>query len=245
MFKLKIATFMMLILGLIIIPALASAQSSFNVNLGADLYNRYVWRGMDIANTPSLQPSLSAGYYGFELGTWGAYTLSNEASDSDEIDFWLSYTRAIGTSLTATLIATDYYFPNGGIKIGNFNNYDDPDGPGAHTIEIGLSITGPENFPITGSGYINVHNEEGGNIYFQIDYPVTIGEYTLNFTVGGTPGSEDNPYYYGTDNLQIINIGVSSSKDIKVSDDFILPATAAFILNPREEIAYLLFGLSF
>lgn len=243
--RMKTIVLVVLLAELVITPSLSLAQSNFNVNLGADLYNRYVWRGMDIANTPSLQPTLSAGFYGFELGAWGAYTLSNQASSDDEIDFWMSYSRAVGTSLSVKAIVTDYYYPNHGIRIGNFNNYNDPDGAGAHTIEIGLSITGPENIPVTLSGYINVYNEEGSNVYFQLDYPVAVGEYTLNFTLGGTPGSEDKPDYYGTDNLQIINIAVSSSKDLKVSNDFTLPVTAAFILNPNKEIAYLLFGLGF
>ena len=108
-----------------------------------------MWRGLDIANTPSIQPSLSIEHSGFEFGIWGAYTVSNDASESDELDFWLSYTRGFENGASLTLIATDYYYPNVGIKFFNFNTHDDVDDeghpdPGAHTVEVGASVTGPK-----------------------------------------------------------------------------------------------------
>ncbi len=226
------------------------AENGIAVNTSLDLYNRYIWRGLDIAHTPSLQPTLSVAGRGLELGAWGAYTLSNDASASDEIDFWLSYTHAIEDKLSLTAIATDYYFPNAGIKFFNFNNYnaviDDtiPD-PGAHTLEIGLSITGPPSFPAVLSGYVNVYNDAGSNAYFQIDYPVVLNETDLTFFCGAAAGSKDNPDYYSADKFSVINVGVTALREIKVSDSFSLPLTVSFIVNPKAEISYLLAGVSF
>ncbi len=222
-----------------------------SVNTGVDMYNRYVWRGLDIANTPSVQPCLSvSSSCGFELGAWGAYTLSNEASDSDEIDFYLSYTRELNSGVAFSFLATDYYFPNAGIDFFNFNNHDDtadngdPD-PGAHTIELGLSISGPEAFPMTFSAFFNVYNDAGNNAYFQLDYPANVGETALDVFCGFTAGSEDNPGYYGTDEFDLINVGVSADRDITVTDQFSLPLSVALIVNPNAEISYLLAGVSF
>lgn len=228
----------------------ALAENEVSVNTSVDFYNRYVWRGLDIANTPSIQPALSLGYSGFEIGIWGAYTLSNEMSESDEIDFWCSYTQEFECGASVTAMITDYYFPNAGIDFFNFNNYDatddegEPD-PGAHTLEAGLSITGPASFPITVSGYINFHNDEGNNTYFQVDYPVMISETELNLFCGFTGGSEDNPDYYGTDEFAFINVGVSVARDIAVTESFTIPLTVSFIVNPDAEISYLLAGFSF
>ena len=154
----------MLLLLMASMSAPVQAESNaVSLSTSVDIYNRYVWRGLDIANTPSIQPSLSIAYSGFEFGTWGAYTMSNEASDSDEIDFWLSYTANLNNGVSFSLIATDYYFPNAGIDFFNFNDYDAviedtiPD-PGAHTVELGLSVTLPESFPLTLSGYFAVIN---------------------------------------------------------------------------------------
>jgi hypothetical protein len=235
-----------------ILSALAVTVSAEGVTVSSsvDFYNRYVWRGLDIATTPSIQPALSVSFCKFEFGTWGAYTLSNNASGSDEIDFWFSITHALENSVSFTAMITDYYFPNDSVSFFNFNNYDavkddTVSDAGAHTLEVGLSITGPESFPITLSGYINVYNDKGNNSYFQIDYPVTVNETELGFFCGVAGGSKKNDGYYGTDKLNVINIGVTASRDIEVTESFALPFSVSFIVNPRAEISYLLVGMSF
>jgi hypothetical protein len=205
---------------------------------------------MDIANNPSIQPTLSVGYGGFEFGIWGAYTLASDSSESEEIDFWMSYTIETENGPSFTLMGTDYYLPNAGVKFFNFNDYDatndnDEADPGAHLIELGLTIAGPESFPISVSGFVNVYNEEGNNTYFQIDYPITVGETELGFFCGFAGGSKDNPDYYGTDKLNAINLGVSAGREVVISDSFSLPLSVSFIINPRDEISHLLVGMSF
>lgn len=224
-------------------------EDGLNVTSGVDFYNRYVWRGLDIAGTPSIQPTLALDYRGFEFGTWGAYTLSNEASESDEIDFWLSYSKGFEGGSSFSLMIIDYYFPNAGVDFFNFNNYDATNGdgspdPGAHTLEAGISFTGPSRFPVTVSAFVNFHNDEGNNTYFQVDYPFTVNETSMNLFCGFTGGSEENPGYYGTDNLQAINVGLTAAKEIKMSDSFSLPLSVSFILNPNEEISHILVGVS-
>lgn len=225
------------------LAGVAMGEDKISVSTSVDLYNRYVWRGLDIANTPSMQPSLSAGYDGFELGVWGAYTLSNQSSVSDEIDFWLSYSREFGDGNALTILATDYYFPNAGPKFFNFNNYDDPN-PGAHTVELGLSFSSPILKSLTLSAYMNVYNDEGNNTYFQADYPFKVGETEMGLFCGAAGGSSDNPGYYGTASLNVINLGISARRDIKMSESFSLPLTISLIVNPNSEISYFLAGMS-
>lgn len=227
----------------------ATAGETVDVSAGVDIASRYVWRGADIASTPSVQPSLAVGYGGFELGAWGAYTMSNQQSESDEIDFWLNYTVVTNSGMSITGMVTDYYYPNAGIKFGNFNDYDDvtsdgePD-PGAHLLEAGLSITGCEKFPLTFSAFYNFHNESGNNTYFEVSYPISTPSGELNLFVGATGGSKDNPDYYGSDAFSIINMGVTASREIEFSESFSAPVSVSFILNPRQEITYLVFLLS-
>lgn len=220
------------------------AQDQLEISTGADLMSRYVWRGIDIGSNPSIQPTLALDYSGFELGVWGAYAISSNVSGNDEIDTWLSYSHNISTDVSVTAILTDYYFPNAGVKWGNFNDYDDPDGGGAHLLEAGIGLTGPESFPISFFGYMNIYNDAGNNTYFQLNYATAVKETSLDLFVGATGGSEDNPDYYGSSELNIINIGVTANRDIKISEDFSLPISVSFIMNPRVEMTYLLFGLS-
>ena len=222
----------------------ATAKDGIAVNTSLDLYSRYIWRGLELGNTPSIQPALSVSCGGFELGTWGAYSLSNNAFAADEIDFWMSYTHKFKSGVSITAIATDYYFPMAGVKFFNFNNHDALE-PGAHTLEMGLSITGPESFPLTLSGYANVHNDAGNNTYFQLDYPVSVNNTDLSIFCGVAGGSKSNPDYYGTEKLAVINLGLSAVREIKLSESFSLPLTVSFILNPKAEIAHLVVGVSF
>lgn len=230
--------------------AAAMAGNEVNVNTGVDLYNRYVWRGLDIASTPSIQPALSVSAAHFELGAWGAYTLSNNASGADEIDFWLGYAFEFESGASIVPIVTDYYFPNAGIDFFNLNNSDAtrddtiPD-PGAHTAELGVAMTGPSSFPVTVSAYVNVHNDAGNNTYFQVDYPVTVQTTDINFFCGASLGSDKTPGYYGTDNFAVINLGVSASRTVGDPDGIGIPLSVSFILNPRAEISHLIVGVSF
>jgi uncharacterized protein (TIGR02001 family) len=222
----------------------AEAHDKPEVSVNVDVVSRYIWRGLNPADAPSLQPSIVFGYRGCEVGTWGAYSLSNNITESDEIDFWLGYTHDLDGGTSLGLVLTDYYYPNAGPRFSNFNNYDDKDGPGAHTFEVGASLTLSDAIPLTVSGYANVYNDEGHNAYFQLDYPLTVGEADLNFFVGATPGSNKNPDYYGTDAFKFLNVGVSATKEVKVSETFSLPVTGSFIVNPNLDMAYLVIGFS-
>jgi len=232
------------ILFLLLSASAVTAQCKLEFNAGADFVSRYIWRGSDFGQSPSIQPSLSMGIAGFEAGFWGAYTFSNNSHDADELDAWISYTVDIKNSVSLSTIVTDYYFPNAGLRYSNYNNYDNANGSGAHTIEVGLSIGGAEKFPITVAAYMNVYNDEGNNIYFQADYPVEVENVGLDFFVGGTAGSKENPGYYNSDSFTMINIGLTATKEIKISDEFSLPVFVSYILNPKVDISHLVFGIS-
>ncbi len=230
-----------LIVFLLLLSLTSIKAQEFGV--GADLVNRYVWRGLDIGQSPSLQPSLSFGYGSFEVGAWGAYQLGRDASSvpTDEIDIYLTYGIDLG-STSLEFIFTDYYFPNAGMKLGNFNNYDDSNGPGGHVLEIGASFTLPESFPLTLAGYINFYNDADNSVYLYTAYPFEVKEVNLEIFLGATPGG--NTLYYGTDKFNVINFGLTASKEIKITDDFSLPIFGSYIINPNQDIAHFVFGVS-
>ena len=225
-----------------------SFAQDFGINIGADVVSRYIWRGINVNDAINIQPSLVLSGAGLSGGFWGSYSLSNNPEYnalSQEIDTWISYTHQFENSLSLSVVLTDYYFPQAGMKWGNFNNYNDPNGPGAHTIEAGLIFSGTESFPITLSGYVNIHNDAGNNTYFQMDYPVSIAETDLSFFIGASGGSKDNPKYYGTEKFNVINLGVKALRYIRITEEYSLPISVAFSINPRSEISYLVFGATF
>jgi hypothetical protein len=224
-----------LVAGLAVSAGAAMADSP-SVNVGVDFYNRYVWRGSDIGNSPSIQPAVSATGYGLTLGAWGAYSTSSVSSGNDEIDFWADYTVKRENGVALKLIMTDYTYPNSGIS------YSKSD---AHTFEAGAAFIGPPGFPLTVSGYVNVSNDPGNNTYFQLDYPATAGAVELGFFVGAAGGSTENPDYYDTETANVINMGMSARRTIAVTERFSLPLTGLLIYNPKAAIAHVVVGFSF
>jgi uncharacterized protein (TIGR02001 family) len=218
----------------VLVAAGAAAQTP-TVDTGVDLASRYVWRGADIGDSPSFQPALSVEARGFELGAWGAYSVAHESAANDEIDFWLSHSTGLGNDAALTLVVTDYTYPGSGIRLSKSE---------AHTIETGLSVTGPKKFPLTVAGYVNVSNDDGHNTYFELGWPASAGDVDLQVAVGLAGGSTTNPAYYGTDEVAVINTGVTATRKVQVTDSFSLPLTGALIYNPRTEVAHLVVGVS-
>lgn len=222
----------------------------FSVDAGSDFVSLYVWRGLNVNDQPNIQPYLNFGYAGFQAGFWGSYGIGHLNSTDDnyafksEIDTWLGYTLEIKNTLNISAIVTDYYFPNGGIRIGNFNNYNNKNGPGAHTLEAGLTFTGTECFPLSLSGFVNVYNDRGNNTYFEIAYSTMLNDFSIDISAGAAGGSKNNPEYYGTEKFNLIQLGLKISKLINVSDTFSFPVFCSYLLNPNSENAYLVFGIS-
>lgn len=233
-----------------VIPCGSYAGDKLDTSVSADFVSRYIWRGIMINDAPNIQPAFGLGYKGLELGLWGSHTLSKTNSGEDnyglshEIDIELGYSFQFSNEMGFAVKLIDYYFPNGGIKIGNFNNYDDPEGAGAHTLEAGLVFTGSESLPLSISGYVNFYNDEGNNTYFQVDYSTNVNNIGIELFAGIAGGSDKNQGYYGTEKMNAINLGFTATKTISITDKFSLPVFVSYINNPNVEISYLLFGFS-
>ncbi len=226
----------LLLLQIIFITNLFS-QYKVQLNTNVDLVSRYIWRGIDVASTPSVQPSLAVSFSNISLGFWAAYTLSNQKSSSDEIDIWLSYNLKIGEFIISPLI-TDYYYPNSGKRLFDFD-----DENGAHLLEAGLKIS-KEDFPIIVSGYYNFYNEPGNNTYFEISYSANVNELKFDSFIGATGGSKSNSLFYNTENFNVINIGMKITKPLFITDKITIPVFASIIFNPRNEIANVVAGIT-
>ncbi len=225
----------------ITISAIIYFSSSFiysqEVELGVALYSRYVWRGVDFGNSPSIQPAVTFTAGGFSIGDWGAYSFAGTGNVYSENDLWASYSiKTSGGSFTA--IVTDYFFPSAGMKYFDYKK----DGEGAHIIETGLSYSGPESFPITLSGYMNVHNDVDNSTYFEAAFPFTVETVSASVFVGATGGGDNG--YYGPANFQVINFGFNFAKEIGITEKFSLPISASLIVNPYIEQSYLIVGIN-
>lgn len=209
-----------------------------SVGVNADLVSRYIWRGFDFGNSVSVQPTLSYSLGGFNMGLWGSYALAYESANYDEIDIFASY--AISTKVgTFKPILTDYTFPYLNTRFFDFSD----DSTGSHTVEAGLAYTGPEKCPITVLFAVNVYNDSDHAPYLELGYPITLNDVSLAFFAGGTKGKCS---WYGItkNEIAVLNIGVTASKTIPVTEKFSLPIAATFVVNPYTEKSFLIFKMS-
>jgi hypothetical protein len=199
-----------------------TAQDESKWSTGADFVSRYVWRGTDFGNAPAIQPSLAYTAGNFTIGAWGSYALS--AVPYLEADLFASYSFGFGLDL----IFTDYYFPSAVVGGVTDNSYFDSD---FHTFELGLSQA-IGDFYVSGYYFLNANSD----LYFEAGYGFK------NLSIFAGMGNES---YTMDGKFNVCNIGLSTSRDIEITEKFSIPVTGAFILNPDKEQVNIVFSLSF
>ncbi len=192
------------------------------IHIGADVMSRYVWRGTDFGNSPSIQPSLSYAFGNLTIGGWAAMATNGNPAGS-EIDFYTSY--AMGAF---SLNITDYTFPEA--PTGTYFD------KASHFIELGLAYDGSGVLPISISTGMFVTNDDDYSMYTQLGYSFSNMEIFLGFTPTAS-------VLYGTHKAGIISTGLSSTKEIQFSDTFGITLKGSVIANPYSNNAFLLFGI--
>lgn len=242
-------------------------KNKVKVELGADLYSRYVWRGTQYGgNSPSFQPSLSASYGNFVINAWGAYSLGG-INSSQEMDLSLSYSFL---NDVVTAVITDYYFPTEDAPYDYFNYNKNSTG---HVFEVGVSFNGTKEIPLSFSAYMNFFGADASHLnndpaspdfnqktgiqysnYFELAYNTSVRDVDISLFLGGTlskpqkanaaTGFIGESGYYG-ENSGIINLGITASKSVKITKDYSTSLTASLITNPQTKNVFLIFGISF
>ncbi len=217
---------------------LAMAPSLFgqSFSLGTDIVSRYIWRGTDFGESASFQPTLAFSAGGLEIGTWASYSISANGAGANEHDLWIGYTVDTGSAGAFSFGVTDYYFPSpDGSDFFDFSG----DGEGSHWIEPYASYSGPASFPITLYGGIFAHNDPDHSVYLEASFPFKADGVALGLTAGVVTGES---VLYGTDGFALVNLGLSATREITISEQFALPVSVAYILNPDQERSFLVIG---
>lgn len=210
----------------------AAGQSAF---IGADVVSRYVWRGADFGESLSVQPALTFGFGDLEVGAWGSYSISASGATANENDLWASYAIDVSNGASIAFGVTDYYFPLPGAEEGfSYTN--------SHTLELSVSVTGPESFPISLFGGVMARNDPDNSVYLEAGLPVSAFEgVEIGLVAGVVAGASE---FYDTEGAAVVNLGVSATKALEISDSFAPPASVSYIFNPDQDRAFLVFGLS-
>ena len=211
---------------------LSAVPTDAGVGFGADVVNRYVWRGTDFGNAVSVQPGMSISHGNVEVGAWSSWAISG--GGANENDLYASFSSGpIGITLT------DYYFP--GLTeddmFFSYNNYsaeeleEDEEKSNPHILEISASLA-PDDVPLSALVAYNFFGDADDSFWAEATYDLgEMEETAVSVTVGFGNG------FYTTDtDPALVSVGLNLGK----GDYF-----ASYILNPDKESSFLVFGRSF
>ncbi len=191
-------------------------DSPFSV--GADLVSSYVWRGVKLGG-PALQPVVEFSTSGLIIGAWGSFGLGLADEAVNEADLYISYQFDFGLSLGVT----DYYYQ--GLP---YFRYDTDSA--AHSFEVNASYA-IKGFSLAANYILNDASNGGagsvgGDMYFELGYEFE----NFNVFIGAGDG-----WHTSTTEFEVCNIGISASKELKISDKFSLPVSGLISVNPQLE----------
>lgn len=220
--------------------AIAQEAEKSSLNIGADIFNRFVWRGLDFGSSPNIQPMLEYAHKsGFTIGCWGAF---NTVGTYNEVDLYLSY-QLRGFNLTFT----DYFFPVSAIPTNSFEKYFNyKNSTTGHLYETSVKWEGSDKFPLSvlvGSfiygGDKNSEGKQNYSSYAEIGYSFRTKVGDIEPFMGFTPSKG----LYGN-TMGVVNMGLSASRNVRITEYFDLPITTSLIVNPQMSNIYFLFGIS-
>ena len=197
------------------------------ISTGADFVSTYVWRGVAYAGA-SIQPFVDITAGNFSIGGWG----SQGYDGFQEMDLYLSYSFDFGLSLGIT----DYYYP--GTPWLSFSEDADAGDASSHALELNAGY-GTGAFSLSANYIFNEASgagSAGGDTYFELGYALS----GADLFIGAGDG-----WHSSDGEFALVNLGVTVSKELKITETFSVPLFGTMVLNPDSEQFYLLAGVSF
>ncbi len=215
----------------------AKAQDKVEASVGADFVSRYIWRGLDLGEV-SFQPTLGLDWKGLSLSAWGSVGISNPA-DTKEFDLTLSYT--IGGF---NIGVTDYWFDAGLDPLNRYFMYRSDCTNHVFEANIGYdfgfaAIQWYTNF--AGNDGVNPAGKRAFSSYLELSAPFTLGGADWSAAIGMVPFATD---FYGTEKFAVVNVSLTASKVIAITDSFSIPVFAQVAANPYSREAFFVIGFT-
>ena len=215
----------------------AKAQDTLETTIGTDVVSQYVWRGQDLGGV-SVQPTLGLAYKGLSLSAWGSAGLSNPA-DTREFDLTLAYTVG-GFNIGVT----DYWFNAGLDPLNRYFAYAADCTNHVFEANIGYdfgfaSLQWYTNF--AGNDGLTPTEKRAYSSYVEVNVPFVLGGVDWTATAGAVPFATD---FYGVEGFGVVNVALTASKDIRITDSFSIPVFAQVAANPYSKNAFFVFGIT-
>ena len=210
-----------LVLAVVAMICVTNSAKAQEFTAAADVVSSYVWRGTKFSGV-SVQPTLDFTAGGFSIGAWGSAGFDGFM----EADLYVKYAFDFGL----TLGVTDYYFPGT-----EYFDYSKATGNHGFEVNLGYGIGGlsiSANYMLNeAGGALTV----GGDKYFELGYAFE------KFSIFAGAG---DGWHTPDAKFALVNIGASTTKEIKITDTFSLPLKATVILNPKTEQFFIVAGIT-
>lgn len=169
------------------------AEGDVSVEVTADVFSKYVWRGQNVTDDWVFQPGVSGTYRGLTAGFWGSLDLTNENDQRGEFieyDWYLDYSGQITDVIGYSVGAIYYYLPSADA-----------------TAELywGFNLDVPASPSIT--VYHDVDEADGMYVSLGVGHSI---EATKKIPVGidfgaaiGWGNKKYNQYYWSTDTVDV------------------------------------------
>lgn len=223
----RFLTIVMLLSGLF-----AGAQNESGVDVEADLYSSYYWRGASLYNTPGITADLTFYHQSLSLNAWAFASVDGLYSEVDLTPSW-----SFGNF---TLYASDFYYQ----EYGKESNYFDFSKENSnHSAELGLEYeAGKLPVNLTLATFIFGDNDASGkanySTYFQVGYPFSIAGLDAQVELGITPMAG-----YYADGFALVHLALGLSHSIELPGEATLPLNLSFNINPDRKEALFVIGI--
>lgn len=212
--------------------AKAGESLPFDVEVGADLFSKYVWRGMILTDDPVIQPSLTLSMGGFSFNIWGSVDMTDINEDEgeeyhlQELDYTLSYgfTATEGLDLEVGVIA--YTFPGTAF-----------DATSEAYASAALSCVPYVTPSVT--AYYDFDEVDGWYVVAALDANTIALTEKLGLDLGVSLGwgSEDyNTAYWGVENDGLNDLNFSAGLSYQVNDMFSVGISAGYMVLVGSDV---------
>lgn len=211
--------------------------------LGLDLQTKYVWRGMEMQMedaAPVLFPSVGYSYNGLNVYAMGGYSVNGKYA---EVDLGIGYTYK-----WVTFGINNYYYPT--IDSTNDQYFDFSNKNTGHWWEATVTLA-PENIPayLTVSNFFagadkNLEGKQACSTYAELGgHYDFLHDNSFALAVGAAFNKSCyNGYEHG---FGICNIEAKYTYNVKFKNEWTLPLSVSYILNPVREKSFVNFTANF
>ena len=198
-----------------------STAQKGEVIVSAGFYNRYIWRGVNFADAPSIQALFAYTKGGFEIGTYGATTLTGDKRGyGNTIEVYATY-KYKNFSLTID----DYFFYESIDSLNNYFEYGKENT--THFIEGRLRYDHNKFYLMTGYVLYTREIDDTKGLYLEAGYH--FNDY-VKIVAGGVTSSS---FLNFQDTGGITHIGVYGNKTLNITSSFSVDVQTALIASPN------------